>query len=235
MPDAQPGTATAPPARHGWIAANRQWFFPTLIAAVSALTAVIALPQLNRPDAELQVERVVVSADRSSPGASPPTVDVVVRNTGGVVSVVTGMTFDVLAYELVEICEAGGGVEVSATYDVQLPVTDPVGRSVRVDVTQEVPASSVDRFALVMAVPAPEEQVGFHLYRLQVHLEHDGQTRDVGAIVVPVAHVPDEESVSGEGAKYGGDVGQCYADNAAAYERVRAWQGERPAGMPEGP
>ncbi len=215
---------------------RRHWQVVTTGVAVPVLLAAVALvpwPWLqDDPVPELRVDGVSVVAPER-PGEAPPAVEVSVHNAGDTVSVIRAIEVEVLAYERLRICEAGGGVVPSASYDVLLPVRDPVGERVRVDERFEVVPQRADAFTLALAVPEAAVHDGTHVYRLRVRLEHSGgdEPVDAGVAVVPVPSLPDAFGVSGEGATYGGDVGRCYAETADAFARVLTWDGARPPGL----
>lgn len=164
----------------------------------------------------------------------PPQVEVLVRNTGDLVSVVSRATFEVMDYGILEICQAGGVLDLSAAYAVVLPTGDEaVGERVPVDVRQEIRVGEADRFGFELTVP--EERINdyaVHLYRLGVRLERDGgRGLEAGMAVVSVPRAVDRWYFDEDAAAYGEDVAACYARNAATYERFARLDGTRSASM----
>jgi len=165
-------------------------------------------------------------------------VDITIRNAGTLVSVVKRIGFRVRASELLTICQAGGGLEASATYDVLFPGETEPGTVLEQKVSQQIAPGEADRFTVHLDVKEPERQLGEHLYQLDVLLYHDTAREPLRAatVVVSVPSVPDEGyfwSAVPEAARPGyeqpaaGEVKQCLVDNESKYTRMLALDGER--------
>jgi hypothetical protein len=76
----------------------------------------------EQPGSNLEVIDLAVTS--GSPRGRPDAIqkiDITVRNAGDLVSVVKRLGFRIRARGLLEICQAGGGLEASETYKVELP------------------------------------------------------------------------------------------------------------------
>lgn len=198
---------------------------PLLVAIVTGLVIEPLSTALgDRKDTRLEIVDLFVGegvAEFDRP-YEPPRVEVLVRNTGDLVSVVSGAQFEIVDYGFMEICEAGGGLDVSATYDVVLPVgAESVGQVVTADVSQEVAAGAADRFAFALTVPERAMAVGVHVYQLKVALERDGRTgpQPVGTVLVSAPTPVSEYFFAEPPSQDTGTVGECYARNEATFAR----------------
>ena len=167
----------------------------------------------------------------TDPPGDPPVVDVTVRNVGDRVSVITGADFEILDFGLLRICQAGGGLDPTAAYDVELPADPGVDDVVQSKVSQEIRPNHADRFAFSLSVPPSRISEGMRLYHLSVVLLHDGGERlDGGTAVLSVPYAPDPRYFppGNPGAeRFPADVRDCYVQNESLLERFLAIDAER--------
>lgn len=194
---------------------------------------VVAVPT---PSSQLEVVGVAVAAGTMTPDsesgdvtAEPGTVRMTLRNAGSLVSVVSAVELTIRDHSYLEICEAGGGLPISGSYDVLLPTSPQPDHVLDLDIVHEVPANDSDRFELALQVPQEEMGLGVHVYQLEIRLTVDGErTEDpVSTVVIPVP-TNLEFYVDPGGAAFEGDVGDCYRRNLEEANRIDSWEGTRP-------
>lgn len=160
------------------------------------------------------------------PPGVPQFIDLTLRNTGNTVSVITGARLHVEDFALLKICEAGGGLDPTAKYDVTLPPNPTRGDAVDAKVSQQIPPNKADRFTISMNVPFRNIHDGMRLYHFSVELFHDGEQQPVnaGKAVVSVPYVPDPRYFPASFEDFDqtlepGPVRDCYEANEAALRR----------------
>jgi hypothetical protein len=216
-----------------------------LIPVVLAIFGSVSTWWLSRPTTDLEVVGLTVeegeAVDDEGDGEYelvPPKVQVALRNVGDQVSVVTGARLEVLDHAFFPVCEAGGPLEVSRTYDVPLPLDPDPGQLIGVDVAQDVEPAQADRFEFSMQIPNPQEITGTHLYRLGVSLIRDGsaETLDAGNVIIgaPVLQV-ETLRVLNDDLSAPGEVGACYRQLRSEYQRVQEWEGKRSVQLANAP
>ncbi len=181
-----------------------------------------------------EVLEVVDLAATSGPDA--PAIDVSVRNIGDAVSVVTGAVLTVRDFELIGPCVQGAALPPSAAYEVELPVDPAKGDTVDVDLSQQIPAGTADRFLMRMHVPQLKAAEGSRLYALDVALRHDaaGEPLPAGTAIVAVPHLPATSFFPfdlPEGADAVPGAHDCAEKNLADYERFLELDAVRPPEM----
>ena len=129
-------------------------------------------------------------------------------------------------------CEGGAGLDPSVEYDVILPAEPERGETVEVDVSQQVPANSADRFTVRLTTPEENLGDGTRLYQLDVELLHDAAARplEAGTVLVAVPFDPDSRLLSlgsGQPDDYPADLRACYETNEATFLDVLELEGER--------
>lgn len=192
----------------------------------------------GRPRSNLEVVDLTVTG--GSPRGEPKaiqTIDVTVRNAGDLVSVVKRMGFRVRAAALLEICQAGGGLEASERYKVILPPDPQRGQLVEAKVSQQIGPGRADRFTLGLDVPEPARQDGDRIYQLDVLLYHDTTKRPIhaGTVLAAAPYLPDKSyfwsgQINPKSEQWGGPdspVWQCLDNNEAALKRMLALSGQR--------
>ncbi len=201
---------------------------PLIVGAIQGATTPVA-----RPTVQLEVINLAVTDGIDTPQA----LDITVRNTGDTVSVVTGVALTVRDFGLIQVCEAGGALEASGDYDLELPVQPAVGDVVEAKVSQQILADEADRFALRLTVPASALQDGLRLYALDVGLRHDAGDVSVPAgmavVAVPLLPAPlmfDQQYAAANQ----DDIAACYRKNAATLERHLALDAARADGLDDG-
>ena len=178
------------------------------------------------PAAPLLVKNPPVAEEPAGEGvrqtrASMPTVEVTLQNTGARRAVLNGARFTVRGFGVLEECylRFGAPLEVSATYDVVLPLRPRIGQSVVVPVSQQLAADEADRIAFRVGNPelGPATKIGY-VYLLEVSLLHGPNRAQIrlGRAVVSLPGTPSSAVVGpGEGAD-----AACVADNRALLSRL---------------
>jgi hypothetical protein len=241
---------------------------PLVIACVTGVVVPVFLaggsgsgPQPPNEESELEIVDLAVTGGQlqsESPAAAKRAVentqalDITVRNAGELVSVMTAIGFRILDAGFLQICQAGGGLEPSESYDVQLPATAEIegdqvvaspdeveGKLVEDKLSQEIRPGQADRFLVRLDVAEPERQLGSHLYQLEVVLYHDGdpEPTSAGNVLVSVpflpnpfnfwSSIPPEARRSGFRGAAGAAARECYQRNDAVYKEMLALDGER--------
>jgi hypothetical protein len=165
-------------------------------------------------------------------------IDVTLRNASDVISVIKGANLRIRDFALLKICEAGGGLTPSVAYDVMLPPSPSAGELVEVDISQQVPSNSADRFTIRMNVPPSTWGDGRRLYRLDVELLHDTATRPLqaGTAIVSVPHLPTRDyfpaSIANP-ASYAPDILACYEQKEETLRSFLKLEGKRSPGLTE--
>ncbi|MFY1599668.1 hypothetical protein [Micromonospora sp. WMMD737] len=197
---------------------------------------------INRPKTELEVVDLAVVAGKDadkpmSPTGEfevvPPKIQVVLRNIGDQVSVVTGAELEVLDYAYLPQCQKGAGpIMVSQRYNAVLPLDPRPHETIPVRTVQEIGPNSTDRFEIAIQLHNPDAANGVHMYRLKVSLIRDGAKRiDAGVAVVgaPTVYAPylDPDVLSAPD-----EVGDCTRQLKIDYERSQEWEGARAPSLP---
>ncbi|PRY47374.1 hypothetical protein LY71_1144 [Geodermatophilus tzadiensis] len=219
-----------------WLTAEKVATFviaPILVAAVGAAITW----WVNQPRTDLEIVDIAVLDGSIVNGQREgefeivsPRVQIAIRNVGDQVSVVEGARLEILDHAFFDVCEAGGALMVSQTYDVTLPLDPEPNQVLNVDVAQEIEPAQADRFEFSMQVPEPEDVVGTHMYRVRISLTRDGasETLDAGVVVLGAPHLAVETLwITDEDLEIPGPVGACYRELHEEYLRVRQWEGER--------
>ena len=190
------------------------------------------------PTAKLQaVDLAVSGGDPTRCINDPPDpvrLDLTVRNVGDQPAVVKRLGFRVRDTGLLEIPQAGGGLEPSKDYDILFPGKPRVGQLAVYKISQEVRRRANDRFTVRLDEPEPDRQLGVRLYQLDVLLYHDTSTAPVkaGTALVAVPHLPDKGFFRSGNSWAQGDPGDqapvlTMDENEKTYRRMLALTGER--------
>jgi hypothetical protein len=129
----------------------------------------------------------------------PPAAEITVHNVGGRRSVATRLDVTVEDSAVINACHTeGGAVELSATYDLTLPLQPAAGTEFRVPISQQQAADEADRFALRLGVAQKDESKKMYVYRLTFALEADGNPErlPVGSAVVSLPWTPDNRDAA---------------------------------------
>jgi hypothetical protein len=134
--------------------------------------------------------------------ASIPAVEVTLHNIGTRRAIFTGARFTVRGYGVLEPCHPLNAVpiNISARYDVTLPLPPKVGQSVEIPISQQLGVDKADRVAFRFGSPEiyPASRAGF-LYRLDVSLLY-GRPRSalaVGTALVSLPATPSADELDG--------------------------------------
>lgn len=140
-----------------------------------------------------QSGRLEVVDVRTSEADKSAAVELVVRNTGRTVSVITEAEFrvrDVIDPSNLSTC--AGIIDLTGSYDVSIPASrelfgpeDGIGEVVSIDVSQEIPPNKGDRFAFDVGVAGTEANPASAskpaLYLIDVAIRHDGEDTALSA------------------------------------------------------
>lgn len=167
----------------------------------------------------------------NKPKSEVAKIELIVRNTGVVDSVIRSAEFRVVDYAAAEACYVPEGqLDVSGKYDLVLPVRDGGGKSFDVDLQQAIPAGEGDRFSFTVQVRGDFVPIASRLYALETLLYHDQSDDPLPAGVARVA-VPFplwEGFVYPEQGPYGGYFDpECPARNSALLADFLARDGVR--------
>lgn len=192
----------------------------------------------DRPRSSLEVIDLAVTS--GSPRGTPEAIqkiDLTVRNAGDLVSVVKRLGLRIRASGLLRICQAGGGLEASEAYKVELPPDPAPGEVVEAKVSQQIPPGEADRFTVGLDVPDPARQFGDRLYHLDVLIYHDTEKRPIraGTVLASAPYLPNNyyfwsgqpyprSELRGEA---GTQVAKCLDANEATLKRMLTLEGER--------
>jgi hypothetical protein len=154
-------------------------------------------PTTNLEVVDLAVSGGVQRQCLSDPPARPQTIDLTVRNTGDMPSLVKRIVFRVTAFgRLTTPGGIGGGLEPSKNYDVVLPPDPRIGQTLTYKVSQRIPPRDVDRFTIKVDLPEPvRSSLEFtRLYHLDVMLLHDTETAptEAGKVLVSAPFLPEK-------------------------------------------
>jgi hypothetical protein len=155
-------------------------------------------------------------------------IEVTVRNIGSLVSVIKRVELRVRDFLLIKPCGVHGApLRISARYQAQLPAYDAAGRTVVVDVSQQLRPNEADRFAVSLGPPRGRTigSLEQRVYALDVTLYHDAERRPLkaGAAVLAMP-LPSYEASFHPRAK---DEEACVASNLSGLRRLLDLDGER--------
>jgi hypothetical protein len=226
-------------------------FVPLLIAAIG-----VAAPLLlggggnggeGEPEPETQLETIDLAVTGGSPAGVPQAIqkiDLTVRNSGDLVSIVKRIGFRIRASALVKICTgAGAGLEPSERYKaVMLPPNPSEGQIVKTKVSQEIKPGEADRFTVGLDVPNPEKVEGKRIYQMDVLLYHDTEQEpaEAGTVLAAAPYLPEKwDFWSGQntsrseliGQSGGPEIARCLDRNEATLKKMLVLGGERAPGL----
>jgi hypothetical protein len=103
-----------------------------------------------------------------------PSIDISVRNTGGLVAVATRAQFRILRFAVLGACLPEAYLLPTHAYDLVLPTLDAQGKTRDVVLHQEIEPNHVDRFTFRVGVDDKQlTSTVSYLYRLEIALLHD--------------------------------------------------------------
>jgi hypothetical protein len=189
------------------------------------------------------LEIVDLAVTDGDPRAEPrvtQAIDLTLRNRGDLVAIVTGVSLRVRETAFLEICQGGGGLEVSETYDVLLPPDAEPGQVIESKVSQELAPGAADRFVLRLDVPDPDRQLGQYLYQLDVLVSHDAARTPLraGTVLVSAPFLPTEFAFYTPNrdlysAPEAARERRCSQRNESTFRDFLALDGERQPGLSE--
>jgi hypothetical protein len=234
------------PTRSSWWRRVKLWQVVVAPASVAVVMALVtpAIADLVTPGpapavalaAPLVVRNPLPAGEDVGDGerqtdASKPALDVTVRNSGDEGTVLHRARFTVRGFGVLGYCGDGAGaaLQVSAEYDVEVPLDPRVGDWIDAPIRHTLGSDEADRFAFRFGNPelGPTDIIGF-VYLLDVELVHglDERSLDVGSVLISVPGIPSLEAVGpGEYADPG-----CVAENRALLDQLLAGE---PARSPE--
>jgi hypothetical protein len=200
---------------------------PIFVALVSGLTLwalTERLPEtpITAPAATLEVVAFRVAEDPNG----HPVLDISVRNTGDTVAVITGATFVVRDFAIIDLCEGGSAMGPSMNYPFVLPPAPARGATAQLAISQQVASDEADRFTIDLSTSSEEmETTQVRLYRFDVALAHDLEERPLAAGTAILA-LPAPPPGSGflEPVPGSPDI-PCYAENRATLRRFVELEG----------
>jgi hypothetical protein len=227
-------------------------FVPLLIAVIG-----VGAPLLlggggkgneKEPEPESKLETIDLAMIDGAPAGVPKAIqkiDLTVRNSGDLVSIVKRIGFRIRASALLRICQAGGGLEASEGYRVMLPPTPDPGRLVKAKVSQQIKPGDADRFTVGLDVPDPARQEGTRIYQMDVLLYHDAAPEPVraGTVLAAAPYLPAKyyfwsgqvlsraEAVRQPANRGFGPVIECLDTNEDNLKEMLAHGGERSASL----
>jgi hypothetical protein len=155
-----------------------------LVPLVVGVIVPIVLARDGEPQyspARLEVVNLVAKdGSVSEKPSEAAAIEVTLRNTGGLVSVIKRVELRVRDFLLIKSCGPHGApLDISARYQAQLPAYDAAGRTVIVDVSQQLRPNEADRFALSLGPPQGTTigSLEQRVYALEVALYHDAESR----------------------------------------------------------
>lgn len=136
-----------------------------------------------------KIEIVDMLVDTPKVGGEPVSLDIKLLNSGSRRSVIKRALVSIRKFSLIEVCfSQGGGLDVSATYGLTMPVHPTPGQEMEVPLSQEIGPDEADRFKLDLRLPKAAMQVGRNLdggrlfvYHIGVDLVRDRESKKVNA------------------------------------------------------
>jgi hypothetical protein len=216
-------------------------FIPLLVAAIGTGVPLLvaggssdsaggeAAEQAPRSNLEV-IDLAVTNGSPRGDRDAIQAVDLTVRNAGDLVAIVKRMELRIRASALLEICQAGGGLEPSERYRVLLPPDPDPGDLVQAKLSQQIGPGKADRFTVGLDVPEPARQIGDRLYQMDVLLYVDTAKRPVraGTVVAAAPYLPENHYFrSGQISDDFDPIRACLEKNEANFKRMLALEGER--------
>ena len=169
----------------------------------------------------------------------PATVDVSLRNPGGIRVGLTEAEVTILDFAVIPVCVSAANTEVSADYDLQLPNEPAPGTVLRRVLHQEIGPDELDRFALRFKAPdaGPKaSELDSYVYRVRITVAQDGglPTVNLGEFVIEGQNAvtgtdhyfPSHEPATLADAR---DHGLCQDDTACQQAIRTCWNANRAA------
>ncbi|GAA1790386.1 hypothetical protein GCM10009735_22480 [Actinomadura chokoriensis] len=144
--------------------------------------------QKNASEAEIEIVDMLVDTPPAG-RRLPASLDIKLLNTGDRRSVIKRAIVSIRKFSLIEVCfSQGGGLDVSATYGLTMPVHPTPGQELEVPLSQEIGPDEADRFKLNLRLPEAAAEVGrnldaerFFVYHIGVQLVRDRESHKVNA------------------------------------------------------
>ena len=176
-------------------------FVPILVAAIGVGVPLLLAGGGNggeeKADPQPQLETIDLAVTGGSQLSDPPKVqevDLTVRNSGDLLSIVKRVGFRIRASALVKVCTgAGAGLEPTERYKpVLLPPKPSLGQLVKTKVSAPIEPGDARRFTVGLDMPNPAKVEGKRIYQVDVLLYHDhgGEPIRAGTALVAVPYLP---------------------------------------------
>lgn len=202
---------------------------PVVLAVLSLIVPALIDLAKPAPTPRLKVADVVVRDGNLVPETAPQ-VEIIVRNVGDRLAVLTRATITIKASVLLQPCAGEGAIDISGRYDVVLPGEPRPGQQLEVPISHQVDPDGVDRFALRFALHPDVLSVGNEstsaFYQLGLTLIHDDAKRlEAPDVIVAVPTTPykgwpsSDEDAFNSGANFSPTYVRCERDR-----KVRAAQ-----------
>jgi hypothetical protein len=206
---------------------------------VQARTGEAAAERASSSDLEI----ASVSVLDSTQDRDAPTLDLKLRNVGGQVSVLTGVTITVRSSGALHPCwtrDPGWWdyLSASAAYPVSLPAGAPRGTTITAPVSQKMAPNSADDFQVTVGLRRGDDDWGgvdgtYWAYAVDLGVLHDGASAPVSAGSA-VLFVPESHNYAGA-ADYSNFVADsdsdCYQNNRTVLKQMQAARGAKPPSL----
>jgi hypothetical protein len=190
------------------------------------------------PGPQLTLSQMGVLAPDGS--GSLATLDVTVRNDGDRVAVLTGVDLTVDDFGFLPACIFGSNLDVTGTYQANLPDNPLPGTVVRVTLHQQVEAGGVDRFTIALKAPSGHAgttsgSIGSFVYLLRLSVVQDaaGPAVAAGPVLVDAGSALDANGTfyfaadRDATAADAGTGGVCGGDADCVRQQVTCWNANR--------
>ncbi|TDC55475.1 hypothetical protein E1281_12170 [Actinomadura sp. KC345] len=152
-----------------------------------AAGAVVPSEASVRAPAVEVVDMLVDTPEATESG--PVALDLKIHNKGTRRTIVKRATVSIRKFSLISACfSQGGGLDVSATYGLTLPVRPTPGQRVEIPLSQEIGPDEADRFKLNLRLPKSAAFAGgnpdaskLFIYHIGVTLIRDKESKEVDA------------------------------------------------------
>lgn len=226
-------------------------FVPILVAAIGVGVPLLLAGGGNggeeKADPQPQLETIDLAVTGGSQLSDPPKVqevDLTVRNSGDLLSIVKRVGFRIRASAPVKVCTGGGaGLEPTERYKpVLLPSKPSPDQIVKTKVSAPIEPGDARRFTVGLSVPDRAKAEGKRIYQLDVLLYHDQGEEPLraGTALAAVPYVPVRwDFWSGQPIPRatlmsmvdGPEIVRCLDRNEANLRKMLALSGERSAGL----
>jgi type II secretory pathway pseudopilin PulG len=165
---------------------------------------------------------------------SVPSVEITLHNTGSQRSIITRARFTIQHFVPISSCVVPTSkLDVSSTYDIELPTKSSVSQTIEVPVSQQLAEDEADKIAFRFGSPiSPGHSDGLQeasIYQLGVSLVHDNKKDpiDAGIVIISVPGLPEALWTVASDPNLTTYCKQRLQSNTAAVQAMLALPGER--------